>query len=246
MLFRTEIIKNTSLNIFRQQQKLADMEKPIRKIKGQEIAPQPFRREKLKDRRKDARFKTQPITIHELNTIKESGEPLEPISLHVKHLSKKREQRKRAEEMRLKMLEDSEDSDFDRLVEVNYRKLTEKKPHNKIEDLARGKDVPQDDKSKMSLTQKMALFKKLEEGKPESAHKGSRRFQKKRLERSKTQPVTEEELTKASDFAKNGAQAEAKVEVQEQVQGQGCTPEIPECHYSDPEEPQGEDDALVK
>merc|ERR1711988_918606 len=79
-------------------------------------------------------------------------------------------------------------------------------------------DVPEDDKSKMSLQQKMALFKKLEDEKKAAAQcvaashvqkQQSRRYadRKKRELRPKTQPVTVEELTKASDLAKSEGQS---------------------------------------
>ena len=77
----------------------------------------------------------------------------------------------------------------------------------------------QDDLSKMSVGQKMALFRKMEEEeKDKKKSAGSKRFQDrrtKRMERSRTQPITEEEIGQAAVIAK-----EQKAEQEEQAQNQ--------------------------
>ena len=72
--FRAEILRKTTFNAFKQQEQQQKKKvHAIKKVKGQEIFPQNFRRVQLKERHKEARFKTQPVTSHELNTIPESN-----------------------------------------------------------------------------------------------------------------------------------------------------------------------------
>ena len=71
--FRAEILRHTSLSFFKQQAEQKDSSKslaPIKKVKGQETFPQPMKRDRFKDRRKNnlGRFKSLP----ELNQISET------------------------------------------------------------------------------------------------------------------------------------------------------------------------------
>ncbi len=234
MSFRADIIRRTSLNVFKTQTK-PKSPAPIRKSKGREIFPQPFKREKLKDRRKNNRYKTLPITLVELGKIPEL-EPITPSTTPIGEIQHplvgkkqaKQMMRKQVEEKRSKNVSDS-DSDFDKLVEVNYRKLTQMPEPVVILKNSDGNgnnEESEDDKSKMSLIDKMRMFKDLEEQsrKAPLTPKSGRRFldRKKRMERSRTQPVTDEELTKASEIAKK-EQAQAEVQNQQtktQVQSQ--------------------------
>lgn len=219
------------MNVFKSQPKSMAQ---VKKVKGQEIYPQPFKREKLKERRKSSRYKTLPVTLEELSQIPE----LEPLKLARSRQSQKTlvpsdvkskqtvvpssvktqnltvmQQRPSQNVLKSsgKTVSDS-DSDFDKLVEVNYMTLTgdAAPPPGSSETNQRPPSEEElkseDEKSKMSLSEKMLMFKKLEEEskKAPMTPRTGRRFldRKKRLERSKTQPVTDEELTKASILAK--------------------------------------------
>ena len=73
-VFRAEIMRKASMNLFKERDN-AKEKTAIKKVKGQEHFPQPFKREKLKNRR-GSRYKTQPVTSQELNEIPES----EPVT----------------------------------------------------------------------------------------------------------------------------------------------------------------------
>ena len=118
----------------------------------------------------------------------------------------------------------SSDEDFDNLVLENARRLT-KKQEEDLQHFTMSMDVPEDDLSKLSIAEKMSLFKKMEEEKKAAkaaetkpqTPKPNRRFmdRKKRVERSQTQPITGEEVVLAAEFAKEQKQQQEQ-EKQEQ------------------------------
>ena len=128
-------------------------------------------------------------------------------------MMRKKMLRQKAEERREALLDESStdfDSDFDKLVEINWKYQMSAKQEEEISTFTRELDVPEEDHSKVSHKEKIALFKKYEAEAKEAGPlvpltpKSGRRFtdRKKRMERSKTQPVTEEEVTLAAQFAK--------------------------------------------
>ena len=125
------------------------------------------------------------------------------------------------EAARAAAFEDS-DSDFDKLVEINKRRLQAQKSPAIVEDGANNEAI-EDEMSKMSVGQKMALFRKLEEEEKEKKkNTGSRRFldRRKRMERSRTQPITEEEIGAAAVIAKE-QKSESEAQHEDEVHDQG-------------------------
>jgi len=118
-------MKKSSLGIFAQQESKTGG--AIKKVKGQETMPQPFRKQRVaKDRRQNARYKTTPVTLQELSKIEEL-EPLPSTGGESKSTqSLKKSKRKKVEAARAKMDEEDSDSDFDKMVEVNYEQIAEK------------------------------------------------------------------------------------------------------------------------
>ena len=60
--FRAEIVKKSALSMFNQAEVKGESSN-IQMLKGQTNVPQPFFREKLSQRRRNARYMTLPITI---------------------------------------------------------------------------------------------------------------------------------------------------------------------------------------
>ena len=111
------------------------------------------------------------------------------------------------------------------------RKMTEAQTED-MGTFTREMDVPEDDKSKMSLTEKMAMFQQFEKDAKSAGvqlpmtPKTARRFldRRKRMERSKTQPITEEEVTQAAVIAKSQRQEQQGYQVQQSYQIQQSQP----------------------
>ena len=144
-------------------------------------------------------------------------------------MMRKKMLRQKAEERREALLDESStdfDSDFDKLVEINWKYQMSAKQEDEISTFTRELDVPEEDHSRVSHKEKIALFKKYEAEAKEAGPlvpltpKSGRRFtdRKKRLERSKTQPVTEEEVTLAAQFAKDQQQQQQQPQQQPQQQ----------------------------
>ena len=76
--FRDEIMRNTSLNVFKQESKdIPSVLSDGKRGKGSEAFPQRFKRVTLKERRSSSRYKTTPVTLQELQNIPESA-PIDP------------------------------------------------------------------------------------------------------------------------------------------------------------------------
>ncbi len=127
---------------------------------------------------------------------------------------RKQEMRRKAEERRAATMGESStdiDSDFEKLVEINWKYQMTTKQEEELGDFTRSMDVPEDDGAQASHRDKIALFKKFEKEAMDAGvqlpmtPKSQRKFldRRKRFERSKTQPVTEEEVHLAAEFAKD-------------------------------------------
>ncbi len=138
---------------------------------------------------------------------------------------RKQMMRRKAEQRRAATMEESStdlDSDFEKLVEINWKYQMSAKQHEEMSAFTRGMDVPEDDTSKVSHKEKIALFKKFEKEARDAGvqlpmtPKSARKFmdRKKRFERSKTQPVTEEEVHQAAEFAKDQRQQQQQQQQQ--------------------------------
>lgn len=71
--FRAEVLRQAAINVYKPP--VDQPEKPLSvvKVKGQELFPTHFEREKLHDRRRNTRYRTTPVTSHELYDIPEGG-----------------------------------------------------------------------------------------------------------------------------------------------------------------------------
>lgn len=72
--FRAEVLRKTAISVYK-----TPVDQPQKsltgglRVKGQEQFPAPFEREKLNDRRRNTRYRTTPVTNHELYDIPESS-----------------------------------------------------------------------------------------------------------------------------------------------------------------------------
>ena len=206
--FRAEIQKKTSLNVFKQLQQQSQQQPGkghiVKKVKGQETYPEPLQRERLRERRKNPRYKTLPVSLRELGNIVEmeslktqrSVPDDQPVEVEV--------------EMTFVADDPQTDEDFDTLVEINAQELTEEQSEEMLS-FTFTLDVPVGDKCEMSVGDKLSMFRRLDEEAPkttempkkttQSSHAKSLLDRRKRLLRHRTLPVTDDEVMQASVLA---------------------------------------------
>lgn len=166
-------------NVF-EQLKTHDQSHPLR-TKASEF-PQHIVSETRRRRGRQQRHNTLPVTAEELNAIPES-EPPTPISLSP-------DARYRDSRTDSGILSGS---DADLL------------PSESLRSLSLEMDVPENDPACMSVMSKTSLFRSLDEKvraeKEKSASGAKRYIDRKKRERSRTQPVTDDEVKTAAEFA---------------------------------------------
>ena len=181
--FRAQVRRNASKNIF-DQLKWHEMQQPV-PSKGCEF-PQHLRPEKRGRRGRHQRHKTLPVTAEELNAIPE-GELLEPLPLRDLHELWKRDSRTDSGIL--------SGSDAESLGSDSLRSLSLEM------------DTSDNDPSRMSVSSKTSLFKSLDERarqdreKEKSASGAKRYIDRKKRERSRTQPVTDDEVKTAAEMS---------------------------------------------
>ena len=177
--FRSEIIKKSSINVFEAIQK---QDKPGA-VKKTEF-PQPYRKER---RSRGQRYKTLPVTAAELNAIPEDQQTGTMNSLK-KKFDAIGSRDSKADSGILS------GSDGENLERDSLRSLS-------IEE-----NIGEDDPVKMSVSAKASMFLQIQESLKERNEKksasGAKRYiDRKKRERSRTLPITEDEVKKASEMA---------------------------------------------
>ncbi|XP_076444912.1 uncharacterized protein LOC143282905 isoform X2 [Babylonia areolata] len=182
--FRAQVRRHASKNIF-DHLKTQEQQRPL-PAKGSEF-PQHLTPEKRGGRRgRHQRHKTLPVTAEELNAIPE-GELLEPVPLRETQELWKRDSRTDSG-----ILSGSE---------------AESLGSDSLRSLSLEMDLSDNDPSRLSVSSKTSLFKTLDERarqereKEKSASGAKRYIDRKKRERSRTQPVTDDEVQTAAEMS---------------------------------------------
>ena len=215
--FRSEILHKASTNVFE------NLEKEDKFLGKKTEFPQPFR----KDRRpRGLRHKTLPVTAAELNAV-----PEDQIAETMNSIKRKFEafgaRDSRADSGILSGSEvDVTDRDADNLKNAN-------------------ENIPEDDPVKLSVSAKASIFHQLEEKSKErdkkSASGAKRYIDRKKRERSRTQPITEEEVHTAAVKADEENAAEDN-----DTAGDDGTKDVASEKDEVPDEGQGDADELSR
>lgn len=173
--FRSEILYKASVNIFENLQK--EEKFPDRKTEF----PQPFRKER---RPRGERHKTLPVTAAELNAV-----PEDQIAEPMNALKKKFEAFGARDSKADSGILSGSEVDFQDRETDNTKSLDE--------------NIPEDDPVKLSVSAKASMFHQMEEKSRERSDKksasGAKRYiDRIKRERSRTQPITEEEVHTAA------------------------------------------------
>ncbi|KAK3605398.1 hypothetical protein CHS0354_036306 [Potamilus streckersoni] len=194
--FRLEILKKASSNVFEQ---IQHQVKPVPEGVKTEY-PQLFRKEDRKLRcSRLQRHKTLPVTAAELGAIPED-KSLTTISLQ--------------QTIGTFGMRDSK-GDSGILSGSEADSIIDKESSHSDSLRSLDTDLPDDDPSKMSVLAKATMFQKIE--KTRSSASGAKRYiARKKRERSKTQPVTEEEVKTAAEIADNEKETEHKEDEREE------------------------------
>lgn len=208
--FRSEILRKASTNVFENLQK-------EEKFPGKKTEfPQPFRKEK---RPRDQRHKTLPVTAAELNAV-----PEDQIAEPMNSLKKKFEAFGARDSKADSGILSGSEVDFLERDSENLKSLDE--------------NISEDDPVKLSVSAKASMFHQIEEKLKEKPDKksasGAKRYiDRKKRERSRTQPITEDEVHTAAVKAdeENNEEKEKTTEiVSENVEvpdeGQGDADEL--------------------
>lgn len=177
--FRSEIIKKASFNVFEAIQK---QDKPGLNKKTE--YPQPFRKER---RSRGQRHKTLPVTAAELNAI-----PEDQVSQTMNSLKKKFDSiGARDSKADSGILSGSDGENLER---------------DSLRSLSIEENIGDDDPVKMSVSAKASMFLQIQESQKERNEKksasGAKRYiDRKKRERSRTLPITEDEVKLASEIA---------------------------------------------
>ncbi|XP_060084350.1 uncharacterized protein LOC132563623 [Ylistrum balloti] len=188
--FRAEVLRKASTNVFQQFQKQKSL--PIKKTEF----PHPYHRLKPNKSRKD-RHKTLPITAAELSAIPE-GQTGEFVTFRTK-----------------KDTNGNRDSKTDSgiLSDVEVDSQVSDKMSDSLRSLGIETDLNDDDPARLSVSAKASIFKQQIEEKSKSASGAKRYIDRKKRERSRTQPVTEDEVKIAATMGEDGTEeSEEKVE----------------------------------
>lgn len=193
--FRAEIRKKASINVFEQSNK---PEPPL--IVGKKLEyPQHFRPEKLRRTRLE-RHKTLPVTAAEMNAIPEG----ETINFKGKLFS-------------ASVRDSRADSGILSGSDVESYVDRESQGSDSLRSLEEGDD----DFVKLSVSAKASLFRQMAEASKEkkACASGAKRYiERKKRERSRTQPVTDDEVETAAKIADSNDSVELGENVQEQIQ----------------------------
>ena len=193
--FRAEIQKKTSQNIFeklqQQSQQMPATRHPAKRVKGQENYPEPLRHQKRQDRRNNPRYKTLPINLHELGLISE----IEALA------SSRRAPGGKTVKADVTPVPDD---NINVLVENSAQKSTK----NHSEDShTLSIEEPVSDSCQMSVGDKLSMFQRLdndmlkEKNIARSSNARHLADRRKKLQRHRTQPVTEDEVKMAAVLA---------------------------------------------
>ncbi|XP_021351835.1 uncharacterized protein LOC110449351 isoform X3 [Mizuhopecten yessoensis] len=188
--FRAEVLRKASTNVFQQHQKPKSL--PTKKTEF----PHPYHRLKPKKSRKD-RHKTLPITAAELSAIPE-GQTGELVTFRTKKDSNGNRDSK---------------TDSGILSDVEVDSQIWDKMSDSLRSLSLETDLNEDDPARLSVSAKASLFKQQIEEKSKSASGAKRYIDRKKRERSRTQPVTEDEVKIAATMGDEGTEGtEERVE----------------------------------
>ena len=221
--FRAQVRRNASKNVFEQLRTQEHLQRPLSN-KGTEF-PQHLIPEKRRRRSRLQRHKTLPVTAEELNAIPE-GEQLElgPFRDNT-HEVWKRDSRTDSGIL--------SGSDVESLGSDSLRSLSLEM------------DVSDSDPSRLSVSSKTSMFRSLDERaraereKEKSASGAKRYIDRKKRERSRTQPVTDDEVKTAAEMSDEKKPPAVKLPQPEVVNR-------PKSLSVDQEAEQEEDDQLTK
>lgn len=220
--FRAQVRRHASKNIFEQLRTQELHQRPL-PSKGSEF-PQHLIPEKRRRRSRHQRHKTLPVTAEELNAIPE-GEQLEPVPFRETHEMWKRDSRTDSGIL--------SGSDVESLGSDSLRSLSLEM------------DVSDSDPSRLSVFSKTSMFRSLDERarvereKEKSASGAKRYIDRKKRERSRTQPVTDDEVKTAAEMSDEKKPPAVKLP-QPEVVNRPKSPSV------DQEAEQEEDDQLTK
>ena len=177
-------MKRSSINIFEQ---IKEQDKR-RKCPGHKTEyPQPYVPEK-RNRKNRPRHKTLPVTAAELMAIPEG----EIISLEV---------------LKSKMQALKESKTDSGIVSSGSDIEKDSQGSDSVRSLTTDADNEDDDFSHMSVAARASLFRQMEEKSKKSASGAKRYIDRKKRERSRTQPITEEEVKTAAEIADEEAKS---------------------------------------
>ncbi|KAJ8320369.1 hypothetical protein KUTeg_001956, partial [Tegillarca granosa] len=191
----SEVLRKASTNTFE------NLNKQSKAPVGKKTEfPQPFHREKGR-RSRGERYKTLPVTLAELNAIPE-GERSDINTLQKK--------------VQMFGVRDSKaDSGILSGSEMDRESLAS---DCSLRSLSIEMDISEDDPARLSVSAKASMFKQIEEkekSKPEkkSASGAKRYIDRKKRERSRTQPVTEDEVKTAAEYGHTETKKAEKREI---------------------------------
>ncbi|XP_069108272.1 serine-rich adhesin for platelets-like isoform X2 [Argopecten irradians] len=193
--FRAEVLRKASTNVFQQQK-----QKPLPAKKTE--FPHLYHRLKPAKSRKD-RHKTLPITAAELSAIPE-GQTGELVTYRTKKDSYGNRDSK---------------TDSGILSDVEVDSQLSDRMSDSLRSLSVETDLNDDDPARLSVSAKASIFKQQIEEKSKSASGAKRYIDRKKRERSRTQPVTEDEVKIAATMGDEGTEEnEEKVEEEKKEQ----------------------------
>ncbi|XP_046380954.2 supervillin-like isoform X3 [Haliotis rufescens] len=193
--FRSLIRKKTTINAYNQ---MRDLNKKISPVGKKCEFPQHISPEKSKRRTRSQRHKTTPVTAAELSAIPE-GETMEGD--------------------RSKMGHGNRDSTTDSGILSDADSLLGRNSSENLRSLTLEMDLNEDDPARGSVSAKMSMFKAIEERskaekeKAKSASGAKRYIDRKKRERSRTQPVTEDEVKTAAEISDPAEEKKPEVNI---------------------------------
>ncbi|XP_052827685.1 uncharacterized protein LOC106868432 isoform X3 [Octopus bimaculoides] len=194
--FRALVMKRSSINIFEQ---LKDQEKQRKTYPGKKTEyPQPYIPEKMSEKKRE-RYKTLPVTAAELMAIPE-GETV--------GLDNFKSAMQALRDYKTDSGIVSSCSDFER----------DSQGSDSMKNLAIDADIEDDDITHLSVAARACIFQKLEEKSKKCASGAKRYIDRKKRERYKTQPVTEDEVKTASEIAEENVSDRKRNSITEQIE----------------------------
>lgn len=176
--FRALVMKRSSINIF---EKLKEQDKSRRCPGHKSEYPQPYVPEK-RSRKNRQRYKTLPVTAAELMAIPEG----ETISLEL---------------LKSKMQAMKESKTDSGIVSSGSDIEKDSQGSDSVRSLTTDADNEDEDYTQLSVAERASLFRQMEEKSKKSASGAKRYIDRKKRERSRTQPITEEEVKTAAEIA---------------------------------------------